>query len=210
MKFRSIGVALLALTWSTLAANAAPITGQISVDGYAEAVGSIGMGSATGIDFASGAGESVSGTSGDLYSFGAGSDSFAGLTCSSAPGGCGTIMDIASFASEPATTSFLTITTGGPAVSFDLSSITSVSHVPGADGGSVTFTADGTINYTGYDSTAGKFILTAEGNGVVSYSATLLAEGTAPAPAPEPSSLVLLGGPMLLGAFQQFRRKGRI
>ena len=193
MRLKTTLLAAIASLGLATAASAAPVTGQISIGGYAQSANSVGMGTANGLSFASGSSSAptISGTSGLLYSFGGGSGSFAGLTCASTSGGCGTIKNIASFASEPATTSFLTLTTGtSTAISFDLASVTNVTHTADATGGSVTFTASGTINYTGFDATAGTFILTAQGNNIVSFSATTLAAATA---TPEPASLAILG-----------------
>ncbi len=200
--------AAAALGLSTAGAYAVPVTGQISLGGFAQANGSVGMGGATGISFANAAGTSVTGTSGVLTSFGAGSGAFSALgACSSTSTGCGTIKDIASFASiptsgtTPAISSFLTLSSGtGPTVTFDLNSLTSVTRNQDAVGGSLTFTAAGTINYTGYDPTAGQFILTAQGNNIVSFSATTLSTAV-----PEPMSLALLGGS--LAAVGLIRRK---
>jgi hypothetical protein len=135
-------------------------------------VGSTSLGSATGLDFANASGTSVSGNSGTLTSYGAGSGSFAALgACASTSSGCGTIEDLATFSPGPIS-SFLTLTTGGPGVSLDLSSIENVTEAGSGSNGSITFTALGTINFGGYDATAGEFVLTAQGNNIVSFSAT--------------------------------------
>lgn len=169
------------------AALAVPVTGQISFAGYAAAIGSVGMGAATGIDFVQGATGSVNpGTAGGLTSFGAGSGSFAGLSCANVGGGCGSIKDLLTFSGGPIT-SFLTLNTGtSTAVSFDLASITVVTRDAGTN--SINLRATGTINYTGLDSTAGTFFLTAQGDNVTSFSATTLATVV-----PEPVSVALLG-----------------
>lgn len=200
--------AAAALGLSTAGAYAVPVSGQISLGGFAQANGSVGMGGATGISFANASGSSVTGTSGVLTSFGAGTGAFSALgACSSTTTGCGSIKDIVSFASiptsgsTPAISSFLTLSSGtGPTVTFDLNSLTSVTRNQDAVGGSLTFTAAGTINYTGYDATAGQFILTAQGNNIVSFSATTLSTAV-----PEPMSLALLGGS--LAAVGLIRRK---
>lgn len=200
--------AAAALGLSTAGAYAVPISGQISLGGYAQANGSVGMGGATGISFANASGSSVSGTSGVLTSFGAGSGSFAALgACSSTTTGCGSIKNITSFAAIPTSgntptiSSFLTLSNGtGPVVTFDLNSLTSVTRNQDNLGGSLTFTAAGTINYSGFDATAGQFILTAQGNNIVSFSATTLSTAV-----PEPMSLALLGGS--LAAVGLIRRK---
>jgi hypothetical protein len=185
------------------AASAAPITGQMSLGGFAQAVGSTGMGSATGISFANASGSSVSGTSGVLTSFGASSGTFASVgACSSTTTGCGTIQNITSFATSAPISSFLSLTQNGITVSFDLSSITSVTHGSDATGGSVTFAATGLIHETGFDNTAGVFSLTAQGNNITSFSATTLAAAQA---VPEPASMALLGGG--LAAIGLIRRK---
>jgi hypothetical protein len=184
-------------------ASAAPITGQISFGGYAQAVGSTAMGAATGISFGNAAGSSVSGTSGLLTSFGAASGTFVGLgACGSTTTGCGTIQDIASFTSSAPLSNFMSFSQNGITVSFDLSSITSVMHGSDATGGTVSFAAVGLIHETGFDNTAGVFSLTAQGNNITSFSATTLAAAQA---VPEPASMALLGGS--LAAIGLIRRK---
>jgi len=193
MLFRSTLLAAAALIGMTAAASAAPITGQVSINGYAQSVGSVGMGSATGISFANASGSFVSGTSGSLTSFGAGSGTFAGMSCTNGTTGCGTIRNIDNFATAGAIASFLTLTSG---VSFDLSSITNVTRGMDATGGSIVLTANGVIRYDGFDATRGVFSLTAQGNRITSFSATTLAAEASSVP--EPASLAILGGSLAM------------
>lgn len=190
-------------------AAAVPVFGQISVGGYAQAVGSLGMGDATGISFASGNPPTITGSGGGLYSYGAGTGSFASLgVCASSIGACGTIQNVADFSSQGAAPAFLTLNTGGPAVSFDLSSITDVGHATDLTGGSVTFTADGIINFAGFDSTAGQFILTAQGNNIVSFSATTVATpGNDASTTPLPGALPMFASALGLGGLFYRRKK---
>lgn len=141
-----------------------------------------------------------------------GSGSFAALgACVSTSPGCGTIGDIASFATAGPISGFLSIQSGGGAyASFDLGSITSVSHAAGASGGTLTFTAAGTINFTGYDATAGTFTLTASGNSIDSFSATLVSSAPPPA-VPEPASwAMLLTGFGAIGGALRTRRSALV
>lgn len=186
------------------AAMAVAVSGQISLGGYAQSnTGS--MGTATGLAFANAAGSAVAGTSGVLTSFGAGSGSFAALgACSSTTTGCGSIQDIANFATEANVVPYLVFNTGaGPAVRFDLTAISGVTRNTGAGQNSLTVTAFGIIEFEGFANTLGQFILTSEGNGIDSYSATLLAAAPPPAPSgvPEPGTVALLGlGLLAVGA----------
>ena len=194
MTLRTTLMAAVAVIGLSTAAFAVPVSGQLSLNGYAQAIGSTGMGSATGISFANASGTSVSGNSGLLTSYGAGSGSFASLGACASTTGCGTIQNINSFASTGAISQFLTLaTTNGSTVSFDLTSITNVTR-PGSN--QIGFTANGFINYTGFDRTAGTFNLTAQGDNITSFSATTLA--AAATSVPEPASMALLGGSLTL------------
>ena len=199
MKLRVTLMAAVACIAATAAANAVPVTGQILLNGFAQAVGSTSMGAATGISFANAGGTSVSGTSGLLSNYGAGSGSFASLgSCASVTTGCGTIQNIASFTAMGGISQFLTLaTTNGSTISFDLTSITNVLR-PGSN--QIGFLANGFINYSGFDRTAGTFNLTAQGDNITSFSATKLAANVA-----EPASMAILGGS--LAAIGLIRRK---
>jgi hypothetical protein len=201
---KTLAIALMCIPATVLAA---PVTGQISLNGYAEAVGSASFGAATGIDFANASGTTVSGTSGTLSSYGAGTGAFAALgACANTTTGCGTIKDIASFTASGPISAFLTLTTGGPGVSFDLASITNVTETGSGPNGSLTFTALGTINFGGFDATPGEFVLTAQGDNISSFSATTLA--TLPQ-APEPSTSATMSLGILGLGFLAIRRKSK-
>jgi hypothetical protein len=188
MKLRTTLLAAAASLALMGAAYAAPVTGQISVGGFAES-NTADMSTATGVNFANAGGTAVSGTSGSLSSFGSGTGSFAALgNCASSTTGCGTIQNITNLSSQGPLTAFLTLNTGGPAVSFDLTSIGDITHPAG---GFLNFTATGTINFAGLDPTAGTFSFSAQGNNIVTFSATTLAAASS---VPEPASLALLGG----------------
>ena len=76
----SIRTTLLAAVTMSGAAFATPVNGQISLAGYAQAIGSVSMGAATGIDFVSGATSTASpGVAGGITSYGQGSGSFVSI-----------------------------------------------------------------------------------------------------------------------------------
>lgn len=184
MKFRTVMMTAVATLAMASVAKAIPISGQLSLNGYVSAIGSTSVSGATGLNFQGADGVTDNGTApGAITNFGAGSGTFAGLTCNG--GSCGTIKDIASFSTSAPITSFLTLTSNG--ISFDVSSLAVTSRDMTA--GSITLVATGLIHETGFDNTAGRFILTAQGNNITSFSGTTLATAV-----PEPMSLALLGG----------------
>lgn len=192
MNLRTSLMAAATLNAMSSAAFAVPVSGQVSLGGYAAAIGSTGMGAATGIDFVSNSSSSrLPGVAGGIISIGAGSGSFAGLSCTSIKGSCGAIQEITSFATQGELTSFLTLTSGSTTVTFDLTRLSAVTN--DTVNNQLGFTAVGLINETGFDCTAGSLDLTAQGDNIVSFSATTLAANV-----PEPASMALLGGSLAL------------
>ncbi|WP_277969880.1 PEPxxWA-CTERM sorting domain-containing protein [Sphingomonas echinoides] len=188
-----------ALALSATSAGAAFITGQISVAGYAQAVGSTGMGAATGITFANAAGTSVSGSSGTLTSYGAGSGSFASIgSCASLTSGCGTIQNISSFASQGTLQNFVSFSSG---LAFDLASVSQVTR-PGAN--QLSFTALGNLRLAGFDPTPGRFFFSAQGDNITSFSSALLADRVTPS-VPEPAiwAMMIVGFCLVGGAMRR-------
>jgi PEP-CTERM motif-containing protein len=206
MMFRRTLLAAVASVSFAGLANAAAVTGQISLGGFVQAVGATSIQNATGLNFANanGTGNAV-GTNGTLAFFGAGTGSFASLGSCANSTGCGSISDIVNLATQGAMSNFLTLNTGsgGPTVAFDLGSITLVdrSSSPYLD-----VTATGTIRFTGFDATPGTFFFSAQGDQIVSFSATTLAAGIN---TPEPASLAILGGSLAALGLVRRRRRAR-
>ena len=195
MKVRSTLIATIAvLAFGTAAANAVPIAAgsSINLNGYVQATGSTSLNMATGLDFTAGMG-ATPGTAGVLTSYNQGTGTFAGASCNTGSG-CGSIQDITTLAVGAQTiTNFVQLTggTNTSPINFSLSSIDSVTRTAP---GFLLFTASGTINYDGFDPTAGTFLFSAQGNAITSFSGTTLATASVP----EPASLALLGGSLAL------------
>ena len=177
---------------ATAPAHAAQVTGQVSIGGYAAPSGSSSFGTASGYDAVANQGAAANpGVAGNLTSYGAGTGSFAGLSCSNNAGSCGTIADILNFATFTPTANFLTLAVPGQTVAFDLNSLFDINTMPNAlMGGWLSFAGLGTIRFSGYDATPGVFTFTAQGNQITSFSASAL---VAPVPEPGTWALMLLG-----------------
>ena len=189
MKKGKLLLAATAALFASTQANAALVTGQISVGGFAAPVGAPSWGGATGYDaVANGSAGLSPGVAGGLTSYGAGTGSFAGLNCGDPTGGCGTLADILNFATFSPITNFLILNTGGFA--FDLNSINEIMRDSDIFGGSLKFTGTGIIRGTGYENTAGVFSFTAQGQQITSFSASAIA---APVPEPATWAMMLLG-----------------
>jgi hypothetical protein len=108
-------------------------------------------------------------------------------------GEAGTITSPIDYASYAPNSASIVLGTGASALTFSLASITEVSS-----GSFDTFTGMGTIStaMAGYDPTTADLFFSTQGNGIVTFSATALAESTNPA-VPEPSTLALLGTGLL-------------
>ena len=190
MRFVSVMLAACA-TLSPAAAIAASVTGKISFSGYDQAVGSTSVVNATGLNFANSSGSAVTGSFGTLNGYAAAQGSFAALgACGSITPGCGTIQDIANFNSSTPISGFLSLTTGGPVVSFDLTNITDINRV--ASTGALFLTGRGVINFSGYDATPGTFTLNTQGSNIVSFSGSIIADAVTPPAVPEPATWAMM------------------
>jgi hypothetical protein len=179
------GTALLAAP-----ANAVQLIPGSSIDiaGFVRAIGP-SLGGATGLDFVSAAGAEASpGVAGTLATFGSGTGSLAGFSCTT--GNCGTILDINNLTvGAQNLTNFFTLTGGNltTPVNFDLVSISNINR---SDPNFLTFTAQGNIRMAGFDPTAATFLFSSQGGTTTSFSATTIAN-----PVPEPAvwAMMLFG-----------------
>jgi hypothetical protein len=169
------------------AANAAPtITGGISSNGYVIIGPSGDISQGTSLDFTDSTNTPSPGSPGVLSSYGAGSGSFAGISC--AGGSCGSIQDILSLAVGPDSIPSFFILTGGNNVSpitFDLTAITGINR---STPNFLDVTASGIFNWDGFAPTPGIFEFSAQGNNVTSFSLSAQA-----VPEPATWALMLLG-----------------
>lgn len=231
MTVRSTILAVAAALGLGTSAFAAPLAAgsQLAFTAYAQAVGSVSMASAMGLDFVNGANGSASiGSAGQVAGVGTGSGSFQGVTC--ATGACGSIQDLTrlSLGTHPIA-SFVSLAgaADGP-ITFDLGSITRIDRASGT----LSFVASGTLHDGGFDPTAGFFTFSAQGDQVSAVFSTTLSQTDGDTPVyvdvagsallavspvdvsaavvevPEPVSwaMMLAGLPLLLGRRLQRQR----
>jgi len=200
--FRSVAIALT-LLFSVASAEASPITGAFSIVGNFKPVNGVTgavstLGAATGLDFLALFGTtSTPGTPGGVLVTQA-SGSLAGLT-----GSMGTIRDF-SFAGA-GSTNFPNLSV--PLVNFQslgglTFTLTSVA-VTQQSNSVLALLGQGVLSMAGYSNTAGTFNFTGNGaGGTFSFSSS-----QAGAQVPEPASLALLGGGLLVCAAVLGRRR---
>ena len=189
MKLRTTLLAAAALVGFSAGAFAAPLTGTFSLTGNVRQIPqTVTIDQATGLNFVGANGMDNGTAPGTVLSYLGTSGVFATLSCAT-PGACGTMNDIANFASFAGATPEFTLTNG---LSFDLNAPLTVNRLA-ASGNQLArldVSGAGTYNLAGYDSTQGTFTITTQGANLV---ATFSASGVATA-TPEPASLALLGG----------------
>ncbi len=190
-----IGLAASAAICVSSSAQAAPLIAGSSIDlaGYVQALGSTTLNNATGLDFVSGPGGAASpGVAGTVATYGSGTGSLAGFSCSGAS--CGTISDILNLVTgAQSITNFFNLTGGNNSspIAFDLTGITSINR---SDPNFLTFSATGNIRYDGFDPTPAIFLFSAQGTTATSFSATTIAASAVPEPTTWAMMLLGLGG----------------
>ena len=138
-------------------AFAAPITpgSQLNINGFDIGIGSSTIDQATGLDFTSATLAPSPGTAGVLSAVsGTPGGSFAGISCSS---NCGSIQDIADFASFAPIAGFYETSAAAGDITFDLNSITNITRVAGSSTSLATLIISGTgiFHFAGFDASPG-------------------------------------------------------
>ena len=201
--FRSVAIALTVLL-SVASAEASPITGGFSIVGNFKPVNGVtgavsSLGAATGLDFLALFGTtSTPGTPGGVLVTQA-TGSLAALT-----GSMGTIRDF-SFAGA-GSTNFPNLSV--PLVNFQslgglTFTLTSIAIQGAQTNSTLSLLGQGILSMAGYTNTTGSFVFTGNGaGGTFSFSSS-----QAGAQVPEPASLALLGGGLLVCAAVLGRRR---
>lgn len=193
MRFRTVLLAA-ALVGLSAGAFAAPfITGGFSITGNVrQTPATVTIDQAQGLNFVGANGVDNGSAPGTIMTYLGNSGTFATLGCATV-NACGTINDIANFASFAGASPEFTLTNG---LSFDLDAPLTISRQAASGNALPTLGVSGAGVYhlAGYADTAGLFTLTTQGSALV---ATFSASGLATA-IPEPASLALLGGALAM------------